>query len=295
MKIKIGRGKILLIILAIVIVSVIFYYLFNPEKALKLILPGLNEISYIHIDLKKDSALVKLFVFVQNKMPYKMVIDTIHFEIKLNGLKMVEETVQVHIDQSWFDTDTIELPVRISLKETRKIIGDLHGQDSTDMNASFYVVYKTFIGNQKIHINKKIRIASPIPPRISILKLEHKKYNMKDKTSEAVLKIEIINDGKNIDLQLDSVCYNLQIKNTLFSKGIFAGPIDIKPVSSLTVDIPIIIEYSNPFKTVWAIVIDKDMMEYDLNVKTDVIVNNSETSSMIPIEVDATGFMELVK
>ncbi len=248
MKIKTGRYKVLLIILAIFIVLVISYYLLNPKKAINLILPGLNEISYIHIDLKKDSALVKLVVIVQNKMPYKMKIDTIHFEINLNSLRMVEETIPLQIDQSWFDTDTIELPLNISLKETKKITDILKGQDSTDMDINLYIIYKTLIGGQKIQINRKIRIESPIPPQITIKKIEQKNYDMKNKTSDAVLKIEIVNNGRNIDLQLNSINYKLQIKNNLFSKGIFAGPIHIRPASSLTVDIPITIEYNNPLR-----------------------------------------------
>jgi len=295
MKIKFKKGKMLLIILGMVIVLIICYYIFNPKKAINLIFPGINEISFIHIDLKKDSALLNLYVFVQNKMPYKMVIDTLNFEIKLNGFKMVEETVPVQIDQKWFETDTIELPVNISLKEIKKTIGDLQGQDSTDMEINFNIAYNTLIGREKLNINRIIRIASPIPPKITILKLEHKKYNMKDKTSEAVLKIEIINNGKNIDLQLNKISYNLQIINTLFSKGSVTLPIDIKPGSSQTVDIPIIIEYSSPFKTAWLIVTDNDILKYDINIKCNVKVNNINDFKSIPVEIDATGTMELVK
>ncbi|HUX57914.1 MAG TPA: hypothetical protein VMV77_13130 [Bacteroidales bacterium] len=122
MKINFKKGKILLIILVIVIISIICYYIFNPRKAINLIFPGINEISFIHIDLKKDSALLNLYVFVQNKMPYKMVIDTLNFEIKLNGFKMVEETVPVQIDQKWFETDTIELPVEIDATGTMELV-----------------------------------------------------------------------------------------------------------------------------------------------------------------------------
>ncbi|MBI5008213.1 MAG: hypothetical protein HZB98_00850, partial [Bacteroidia bacterium] len=129
MNFKFWKGKAVTIILVIATFSLVLYYLFNPAKSINLVLPGLNEISYIHIDLKKDSALVNLFVFVQNKMPYKMVIDTFHYEIDLNGSKIVEETIPVQIDQTWFETDTIELPVNISIKETRKIISNLQGQD----------------------------------------------------------------------------------------------------------------------------------------------------------------------
>jgi len=281
--------------LGIVIASIICYYFLNPKKAINLIFPGINEISFIHIDLKKDSALLRLYVYVQNKMPYKMVIDSLNFEIKLNGFKMVEETVPVRINEKSLETDTIELPVNISLKEIKKTIDDLQGQDSTDMEINFNIVYNTLIGREKVNINRKIRIESPIPLKITILKLEHKKYNMKDKTSEAVLKIEIINNGKNVDLQLNEISYYLQIINTFLSKGIVIRPIDIKPESSQIVDIPIIIEYSSPFKTAWLIVTDSDILKYDLNLKCNVKVNGIKDFKAIPVEIDATGIMELVK
>ncbi len=163
------------------------------------------------------------------------------------------------------------------------------------MDINLYIIYKTLIGGQKIQINRKIRIESPIPPQITIKKIEQKNYDMKNKTSDAVLKIEIVNNGRNIDLQLNSINYKLQIKNNLFSKGIFAGPIHIRPASSLTVDIPITIEYNNPLKTAWVIFTDNDILHYDLNVQTDVTLNIFKTLFMIPVEVDATGNMELVK
>ncbi len=188
MKIKFNKGKIVLIILGIVIVSIISYYFYYPKNAINLIFPGINEISFIHIDLKKDSALLKLYVFVQNKMPYKMVIDTLNFEVKLNDFKMVEEIVPVNIDQKWLETDTIELPVNLSLKKIKKTIGDLQGQDSTDMEINFNIVYNTLIGRKKIDINRKFRIASPVPPKISILKLEHKKYNLMEKNFRCCFK-----------------------------------------------------------------------------------------------------------
>ena len=295
MKLKFKKVKILLVILVIVIISIICYYIFNPRKAINLIFPGINEISFIHIDLKKDSALLKLYVFIQNKMPYKMVIDTLNFEINLNGFKMVKGTVPVQIDQKWFETDTIELPVNISLKEIKKTIGNLQGQDSTDMEINFSIVYNTLIGREKININRKIRILSPIPPKITILKLEHKKYNLKEKTIDAVLKIEVINNGKNIDLQLNEISYNLQIINTLLSKGIVTQSINIKPGSSQIIDIPIIIEYSSPFKTAWLIITNNDILKYDLNLKCKVKVNSIKDFKAIPVEVDATGTVELVK
>jgi LEA14-like dessication related protein len=288
-------GKVLIFVLSIGIILTVLYFVFNPKKAINLVFPGLNEVSYVHIDLKEDSSLVKLFVLVQNKMPYKMVIDTIHFKVQLNGSKIVEETIPVRIDQSRFDSDTIELPVNFSLKGFSKILDDLQGQDSTDMDVNFWIIYKTILGNQKVNIDRKIRIATPVPPQITILKLAHQKYSMEDKTSEAVLNIKIINNGKNIDLQLSEISYNLQIINTLHSKGIVTRPIDIQPGTSQLVDIPIIIEYIKPFKTAWLVVSDNDTVKYDLNLKCFVRLNAIKDLKAIPVEIDATGTMELVK
>lgn len=285
----------LIFALSIGIILMVLYYVFNPKKAINLVFPGLNEISYVHIDLKQDSSLVKFFVLVQNKMPYKMVIDTIHFEVQLNGSRLVEETIPLKIDQSRFDSDTIELPVHISLKGISEILDDLEGQDSTDVDANFWITYRTIIGNQKIHMNRKIRVATPILTQITILKLEHKKYNLADKTSEAVIKMEIVNKGKIIDLQLNAISYNLQIMNTLFSNGVVERTIEIKPGSSQIVDIPVIIEYNSPFKTAWLIATDNDSVMYDLNIQAVVTVNNFDIPYTIPVEIDATGTIELVK
>ena len=292
---KSKKSKVLILTLAIVVASIIGYYFLNPKKTINLIFPTINELSFVHVDLRRDSALLNLHVFLQNRMPYKMVIDTIDFEIKLNGFTMVEETLPVMIDQKWFETDTIELPVNISLKETKRIIGDLQGQDSTDMDLNFNIVYNTLIGRKKVNFNNKIRIATPVPPQIKILKLEHKTYNIKDNTSEALFRIEIINNGRNIDLKLNEISYNFQILNTLISKGKVNHPVDIKPGSSQIVEFPVILEYSRPLKMVWLIATDNDMVEYDLNLKCVVKANAFSDFKAIPFEIDATGTMELVK
>ncbi|MES2592117.1 MAG: LEA type 2 family protein [Bacteroidota bacterium] len=291
---RIVKAFVFLVIIGFIIV-VILYYVFNPKKAVNLILPNLNEVSYVHIDMKKDSALIKLFALVQNKMPYKIVIDTIHFEIKLNDFTLSEETIPVQIDQGSFDKDTVEIPINLSIKKIKQVIGDLQEQDSTYMDVNVYVVYNTFIGQEKLNYNKRIKIASPIPPQIKVVKVEHKKYNFRNKRSEAIIKIEIINKGKYIDLQLNDIEYDLQIKNTLFSKGIIKRSINVKPGSSLIVDIPVTIEYNNPLKTAWLIARDKDKSKYELNIKSDIKIKNFENINVIPVEIDATGNMELVK
>jgi len=295
MKKRVKIGILLFILLAIGIAGVILYYVYNPKKALNLILPNLNEINNIHIDLKNDKALANLAIVVQNKMPYKMVIDTIHFEIKLNGSKLAEETIAVELNQSKYDTDTVQLPIHLSVKKIQKVIGALEKLDSTDLDLNFSIVYNTFLGKEKFHFKKKIRIACPVIPQIKILKVERKKYSFKNRTIAAIVKIKIINNGIYLDLQLNELTYNLNIKNTLSSKGIIAKSINVKPSSTIIVEIPIDLKLDNPLKTAWLIAIDKDILKYQLNIKSNVKINNVKNINIIPIELDATGVLELMK
>lgn len=79
---KLRIRRVILILLIGVIIGGVLYYVLNPKKALKFVLPAVSEINYIHVDLSRDSIVTELYVTVQNKMPYKITIDTVHFEIK---------------------------------------------------------------------------------------------------------------------------------------------------------------------------------------------------------------------
>ena len=287
--------KLIFLFLLLGVIGIVAYYVMNPKKTLVLILPSLNEIKNVQINLKSDSALVKLFVVVQNKMPYKIMMDTLHFEIELEGHKLAEETIPLNIGQSKFGKDTIALPIHLSTKEIKKVIGNLQGQDSTYLTANFYVVYNTFWGIQHLRYNQKIKIATPIPPQIKILKVKQHSYNFRNKTSEATIKLEIINKGKYIDLQLNDIHYNLQIKDKFLSKGVYNQAINVKHSSSLLVDIPVVIKYNKPLKTLWLVARNEDKLKYKLNIKLNVRVNNMENINVIPVELDAVGNIELVK
>ncbi len=60
-----------------------------------------------------------------------MTIDTIHFEVKLNGIKLADETIPVQLKQAHNSIDTVEIPIHLSIERTRNVIENLEGQDST--------------------------------------------------------------------------------------------------------------------------------------------------------------------
>lgn len=284
-----------LLFILISFTGLILYYVINPKKVISLVLPELNRINYIKADLKNDSAFIKASVIVQNKCFYKLTIDTIYFKVKLNGVNVSEEKIAVMLRQSRFDIDTIELPINIPIKKNRALIKNIQDQDSTDAELVCYVIYNTLIGRMKLPYQKKIKIASLKLPQLKILDLEKGKYHNSEKTLDAVVKIEIINKGKNINIELNDIKYDLQIINTFSSKGTVPGKISIKPASDLIHKIPIIMNFVHPLKTVWLVAWDKDKSAYKLNLRTNVKVNNINGINIIPVEVNSVGNMELVK
>lgn len=287
-------GRYLLLLLVILTVGLIIYYVFHPKKAVNLVLPEVNEISYVHVDMSNDSIVTEVFITLQNKMLYKITIDTVHFDIELNNFKVAEETVPIGINLTYLEKDTVKIPVNFPLKRIKKM-KNAPELDSVDLVGKFYVVYNTFIGKQKIHYVKTKRIAAPRLPEIKVLNVKVDKLHLLNKTADATITIEVTNEGKYVDMQLNGLKYNLKIKDVLMSEGIYKQKINIKPQSKSVTSIPITIQYDTPVKTAWKIITDNDKSEYKLNLRTEIKINNLEKSDLVPVELDAAGNIELVR
>jgi LEA14-like dessication related protein len=288
----------LVAILLIVIVAVfVLFYFYNPRKAINLILPDLSQITYINAAVKGDSVHTKIDVIVQNKSPYKLTIDSVYFEIKLDDKQLVEELVPVELKQLRYQIDTVELPVDISRKKLKRILDNLKNVDSTDIAANCYVVYNTVFGHVKLRYDKTTHIPVPIPPQIKVVKVQRKKYSVIDKTLYAVIQLEIINKGKNIDIQLSNIRYQFQVENSLTSEGTIDKTVAVKPASTKYLEIPIAIKVEQPLKTAVAIITDNDRMNYTFHLTADVIENMTDKIKRkpIPTEVNASGILELKK
>lgn len=291
---KLRIRRVILILLIGVIIGGVLYYVLNPKKALKFVLPAVSEINYIHVDLSRDSIVTELYVTVQNKMPYKITIDTVHFEIKINDNKAAEETLAVGVALSFRESDTLKVPINFSKTGIKKMKNSIT-TDSVDLIANFYVVYNTIFGKQKVYHTKEERIIAPQLPEIKVLNVKGGNISLRNKTVDASIKLQITNRGKYVDLELDDLEYNLRVKDVLETKGVYNKTVRVKPASTTTIDVPIVINYDTPVKTLWKIITDNDDSAYKLNIRTNVKVKNFEKINIIPLELDAEGIMELVK
>lgn len=287
----------LIIFLLIAIAALILFYKYNPKKAVNLILPDFSKVEYINAFVEKDSVKTKVDVIVENKSPYKLDIDSASFEILLNDQLLLTELIPLNLKQKRYQVDTIQLPIDLSKKKLKHVIGDLKGTDSTNLTAHCYIIYNTVFGRVKLKYDKVIRIAVPVPPQIKVLKVERKKYNVAEKILNTTIFLQIINGGPTIHLKLYDIHYQLQVENELSSEGAIDKTVLIKPRSTETLEIPVDIKVEHPLKTIIAILTDNDQMNYSLHLKGKMIEKmvDLEKQDPIPVEINATGKLELKK
>lgn len=297
MKIKYGRTFFIILLLAFIgIGGLALYYYFNPKKALTFVIPSINEVSYLNINIVDGDATAKIHLNLKNERPYRMVIDSFICSIRLDSYLLISERIPLHLNLPGYASDSLVVPIHFRIDKIRKSLMELHVKDSTELNAEGYLIYNTFVGKTKLPFTKKLNISVPIPPQIKVLQVKRNKFSLRDKTLAATVKLKIINQGNYINIELKDIFYNLNIKNTLSSKGTITKKIQIKPKSEIEIDLPILVKLEQPFKTYLKIVNDNDSMPYTLNIKANLLEKqNGEDEKIIPVEVNSSGIMELVK
>jgi LEA14-like dessication related protein len=290
---RLWKGLVIFIILTVI--GLVVFYIFNPRKALKLIIPDLSAISRVNSLIKHDTVYLDFSMIFRNHNPYKLTIDTLHFEVKLNDTVIARQTTRLNIGQGRFDVDTTTLPLNLNVKHIRKLIEHLQSQDSTNAEISGFIDYRTIFGKTRLNFDKKMRIEVPVPPKIKVLKVERKQFSYRKKTLKAVAHIQIINKGKNINLELTNVHYDLRVKNTLRSTGYIASNVKILPHTSMIVDVPMEILVYHPLKTALLIRLDEDRLDYTLDLRCGIRENISDRSYTSHAEIKAEGKLELVK
>ena len=282
----------------VILAGSIFYYYNNRKKAVELLLPDLSKITFLNASIKNgDTIHSKASVVVQNKSPYKLTIDSLYFKVELNKKKLIEEFVLLNLRQEKHQVDTIQLPIDLSRKKLKAILDELNEVDSTDLNIDCALLYDTFLGHVKLKYDKEMHIPVPIPPRVKVVQVEQKKFNTFDKALQTIIHLEIINKGKNIDLQLQHVQYSLQVENSLSSNGTIDKIIDIKPESTSYLEIPVEIEIDRPLKTIVDVLTNNDKKNYLLHLKGEIIEHmvDKPKHPPFPFEIDARGELELKK
>lgn len=286
-----------IIIITLVILSIcisIFLLFFNPKKAIKLILPDLNKIALIDAKVKGDSVFTKIDLAVQNTSLYNLYFDSLYYEVKLSGVLVAEDLIALDLNQGKFEIDTVTIPINIPFKEVRSKIKSLQGSDSTDVSLNFHIIYNTMFGRMQFDYDKIQRIAVPTPPVIKVLKSSKVKYNIFKKILTANVVIEILNEGKNLDMELNNLTYHFKSRVFEHKTQTVKKKIKIKPSAKNIVELPITIKINHPFKALVNLVTAHPKIDYELTIDADMKLGNEDISDEhIPIHFEAEGLIDL--
>lgn len=269
------------------IVGFAVYLFIEKQKMLNLILPEITKITLIKANIHSDTVFIEVDAIVVNKAPYSMRIDSIVCDLSLGGTKLISTSQYVGVNQLSGESDTVKFSVNVPISFTRNKIDSLQGQDSTGIALHTTIVYSGF----RIRLARGKKIEVPVPPEFRIVKTERKKMRLLKKNVKVDMFLEVINDGKQLSLDIRHLQYDLTIGNDLISKGSYAKDIHIRPQSSVILKFPLNFTMKNPMKTIMKVWTDNDRVPFRLKLSGYLDAGKMKG---IPVVIFASGKLEIV-
>lgn len=276
-----------LLILVLGGVGYMTYFFIQRHKMLNLLIPEVTEIALIKANLSRDTALIEVTAVVVNKAPYSMSIDSIVCDLSLGGTKLVSTSQHVGLFQESGESDSVTFAVKIPISYTRNKIKSLQGQDSTGVTIEAAIIYSGF----KLPFAKSKQIEVPVPPKFWVIRTEKKELQLFQKHVKVDLFLGILNEGKNLSLDIHDLQYKLTIGNDLTTKGKLRKDIYLRPQSSQIIKFPLDFDMKHPAKTMLMVWRDNDRVPFHLMLSGYLDVGKMKR---IPTVIFASGYMELV-
>jgi len=290
-----GKGKkwIIAIVVILLVAAGLIALFFNPKKGLRLVLPDLDDITLVNARLANDTAYVDVDMLLENKSVFKLDLDTLFYKIVLADSLLFNQTQVLNIRQKAGDIDTFTLPLKIPVSKTMRTVKSLQSQDSTYIEIDAYMIYNTVFGSAKIPVSKRVKIKVPVPPEITVDKLEVDAIHLGSKTVDLRAAVTIVNKGELLDLNIHGISYHLELgENLVTSDGTYNQPVSVKPLAETHVEIPVTVKVNHIVKTAWKYLAN-DELPYHIDVKAQLDENSFYHKSDIPVQARAEGRAKL--
>lgn len=281
------RFRHILLILLLGVIGYAVYFFIRRQKMLNLLVPEVTEITLIKADIHADTAYIEVNTIVVNNAPYEMDIDSVVCDLSLGGTKLVSTSQYIGLRQASGESDSVKFSVKIPISHTRNKILSLQKQDSTGIAIEATIVYSgfrlPFVRSQKIEV--------PVPPRFKVIKTEKKELRLFKKDVQVDLFLGIINEGKNLSLDIHDLQYELIIGKDLVSRGKLGKDISIRPQSSQIIKFPLDLKMKHPIATIFKIWGDNDRVPFRIMLSGYL---DAGKMKRIPTVIFASGQMEIV-
>lgn len=276
---------ILLVVLIIGCAALGFLYLYNPRKALLMVIPDLRDLKKIALQIKGDSLFAKPQLILENKSIFRIHILQLEMNLNLENERLLSVKEYKEIDLQPGDSLFYTLPIRLPLQKLRNKIDELQGKDSASIYINGAVTYKTLVGKVEVPVELHIRISVPIPPQIEIEGIKLTRLNFK--SPELLLELKIKNPGK-LDLQFSNVKMNAVIEKDITLKEKKTINFHLKGKSEEKVLIPLLMELKNPITALRILLNRKTPVDYKVQL-TGELRADSLYDGEIPVVLKTSG------
>ncbi len=263
----------------------------HPKKALSIVIPKINQVSHVHINLLQDTARIDADLAIRNDGFFKLHIDSLGYHIGLDTATFLSGVRFVNVQLARGQADTLKLPLALPYLRLMKEIKSLQGRDSVDIPIKLRIVYSTVFGRTELPYHKVLRIEVPHPPKFEIEKIEY--IRREKKTGFFMARLAIHNYGK-INLDVSQLHYRLTAKELFVAEGIEKKTVRIRPKTTEYVDLPVKVEFKSVFKTIRHLIWKNDKINYRLKI-TGFIQKDKLAGQKTAIEVEKSGVMALRK
>jgi LEA14-like dessication related protein len=265
---------------------------FYPKKLIWLVVPEVERIGDININLADDWAHLSSQLTVVNKSFFTITIDSIRYSLKLMDQEYIHHEKYLGLSLKPSASDTVNFSIDIPLEELiRDLKEERKSGDSMNYAVNLSLVYSTLFGNAKLPLNKTAKIKIPRPPDLELTGIKYHKLHLDH--FDADISLNIINYN-NIEMTISDLKYLIRIHDAAEVSGIYKEPVHIKALSESGVILPIRVEMKNVGAAFLKIIANNDKYKYTLkaNGNVDLLSPKQET---FHVNLMKEGVMELKK
>jgi LEA14-like dessication related protein len=258
--------KFLFILLIILLASGLLFFAlfyFKPKFVQNIFIPEIDQVERIDISLSDDTAYSAIHLFLKNKGPFRINIDSIEYHVNFDTLRVLSRKQDMQLTIGAGENDTLVLPINLPYKRLLERIVELQERDSADITTEARVVYHTVFGRHGLPHKKTSRIGMPRPPRFELERLKLRGFAQGMVLLEADLKMY---NPSNLELLISDIGFDLSLADVLQANGELDGRIEVKPRSSVTRTIPIRAKLRKPLKVVMSLIGKKEILPYHLSI-----------------------------
>lgn len=230
--------KILLFIAFLLLASILFVLIAEPETLLQKLGPQPGDIVYLEADAAGEKAREEVALTVNNRL-FPIHVDSLFLEMELEGEKVFESVRKKDIRIGAFAEDTLNLSASLRHKEIYRILKEANEQsrDSLQTTAKGTLYYNfPLLGKTKIPFDKKIKIRTPQLPEVKLADVEVKEVRLPEVKLQTAL--EVINHD-SVEFTIQKLDYDLQIGgDVIVTEGTMGEPTKVGKRDTALIGIP---------------------------------------------------------